>query len=74
MGQSRISSQVWCEQYRGDDGEYRQLMTDPHSPSKYRVFGTIQNYPAFQTAFNCPAGSCYAPSDHCRVWVPNIEN
>ncbi|PIO69596.1 peptidase family M13, partial [Teladorsagia circumcincta] len=50
-------AQVWCEKQRTEDLQYTQLMVDPHSPSRYRVFGTIQNYPAFQVAYNCPANS-----------------
>jgi membrane metallo-endopeptidase-like protein 1 len=62
-------AQVWCSAHRSDAAIYKQLLVDPHSPYNYRVWGSIQNYPAFQSAFNCPLGTAYAPNQRCNVWV-----
>src|SRR5262249_51711338 len=48
-------ARVWCELRRPEVA--RQLvLTDPHSPGKYRVNGTVQNMPEFQKAWSCKAG------------------
>ena len=60
-------AQVWCENVT--DQRARELaLTDPHSPGKFRVIGTIRNSPQFREAFNCKAGSAMAPENSCSVW------
>ena len=60
-------AQVWCENVT--DQRARELaLTDPHSPGKFRVIGTIRNSPQFRKAFNCKEGDAMAPANACSVW------
>jgi putative endopeptidase len=60
-------AQVWCENVT--DQRARELaLTDPHSPGKFRVIGTIRNSPQFREAFNCKTGDAMAPANSCSVW------
>jgi putative endopeptidase len=43
-------------------------ITDPHSPSEYRVNGVVVNMPEFATAFACKVGQPMVRKDPCRVW------
>jgi putative endopeptidase len=43
-------------------------VTDPHSPTKYRVNGLVSNFKEFETAFACKPGQPMAPVDRCHVW------
>lgn len=59
--------QVWCLNAR--DATARQLaLVDPHSPGKWRVNGTVQNFDQFAKAFNCKQGLPMSPAKACRVW------
>jgi endothelin-converting enzyme/putative endopeptidase len=59
--------QVWCTEDRPERSRMRAL-TDPHSPGKYRVNGTLSNMPEFQKAFACNADQPMVSANACRVW------
>ena len=60
-------AQVWCESMSPQEARQR-AMTDPHSPGRYRVNGTVQNMPEFQKAYACKAGQPMVAANACRVW------
>ena len=60
-------AQIWC-QNRTEQMARMLATTDPHSPGQYRVNGVVANFPEFQKAFNCPAGSPMVNAAACRVW------
>ncbi|MBZ5585601.1 MAG: M13 family metallopeptidase [Acidobacteriia bacterium] len=60
-------AQVWCENMSPEEARSR-AMTDPHSPGRFRVNGTVQNMPEFQKAFACKAGQPMVSDNACRVW------
>jgi predicted metalloendopeptidase len=60
-----ISAQKnWCS-----PSKFISALGDAHSPSRARTNGVLENFPAFRSAFNCPAGSRYGRKKHCQVWV-----
>jgi putative endopeptidase len=44
-------AQVWRRKYRDEELRNR-ILTDPHSPSKYRVIGIVSNMPEFYSAYD----------------------
>jgi predicted metalloendopeptidase len=60
-------SQLWCE-VNTEKAQRELLMYDAHSPGRYRVIGTLQNFSPFSKAFNCKAGSHMNPNKKCQVW------
>ena len=58
---------VWCEKRRPEIARTR-VLTDPHSPGKYRVNGVVQNMPEFQKAWGCKAGQSMVAENACHVW------
>ena len=62
-------AQVWREKYR--DGALRELvMSDVHSPSRFRVNGPLPNIDAWYSAFDVqPADKLYIkPEERVRIW------
>ena len=45
-----------------------RVATDPHSPARFRVNGSVSNMEEFQKAFACRAGDAMAPEKRCRIW------
>jgi putative endopeptidase len=58
---------VWCEKRRPEVARVR-VLTDPHSPGKYRVDGVVQNMPEFQKAWGCKSGQPMVAENACHVW------
>ncbi|HXJ89361.1 MAG TPA: M13 family metallopeptidase [Candidatus Binatia bacterium] len=58
---------VWCQKRRPEDARVR-VLTDPHSPGKYRVNGVVQNMPEFQNAWGCKTGQPMVSENACHVW------
>lgn len=60
-------AQVWCS-VNTPEALRLQILQDPHSPSIYRVIGTLSNSYEFAREFNCPLGSPMNPEKKCTVW------
>ena len=56
---------AWCDTWRDD---YWLSYTGVHSPRYARLIGTIQNFPQFADAYNCPIGSPMNPENKCKIW------
>jgi putative endopeptidase len=61
--------QVWKEKSR-DEALRNQINSDPHSPARFRVNGTVRNIPEFYEAFDVkPSNKLYlAPEKRVKIW------
>ena len=60
-------AQVWC-QNQTEQSARQSALVDPHSPGRWRVNGTVQNFDEFGKAFGCRKGQPMYPVNSCRVW------
>jgi endothelin-converting enzyme/putative endopeptidase len=58
-----------CENEREENSRLLAA-TNPHSPGKYRINGTVVNMPEFAAAFQCKDGAALAKKQEnvCKVW------
>jgi putative endopeptidase len=56
-----------CENMRPEELRL-EARTNPHSPGKYRINGTVSDMPQFTAAFHCHPGQPMVRSKQCRVW------
>ncbi len=59
--------QLYCQD-QTEQSARQHALTDPHSPGKWRVNGSVQNFDAFGKAFGCKQGQPMYPVNSCRVW------
>uniref|UniRef100_A0AAY4EKG5 Endothelin-converting enzyme 1 n=1 Tax=Denticeps clupeoides TaxID=299321 RepID=A0AAY4EKG5_9TELE len=60
-------AQVWCS-VRTPESSHEGVITDPHSPSRFRVIGTISNSEEFSRHFGCKANTPMNPRRKCELW------
>jgi putative endopeptidase len=62
-------AQIWREKIR-DDLERQLIVSDPHSPSHYRVVGVVRNVDDWYAAFDIkPTDPMYVPpAKRVRIW------
>jgi len=61
-------AQVWHMNMTPEELKKR-INTDPHSPGKYRVNGTLANMKEFQEAFSCKEGDPMVQSDSIKAII-----
>jgi putative endopeptidase len=62
-------AQMWQTKYR-DEALKKQVLTNPHSPGKFRVIGPFSNMPEFYAAFGVKEGDkMFRPeSVRAKIW------
>jgi putative endopeptidase len=62
-------AQSWREKAR-EDAVRQQLVSDVHSPERYRVNGIVRNMDAWYAAFDVKRGDklYLAPADRVKIW------
>ncbi|MBC5775365.1 M13 family metallopeptidase [Pontibacter sp. KCTC 32443] len=62
-------AQIWRVNMR-DEAQNQQILTDPHSPGRFRTNGPVSNMPQFYEAFECKQGDNMfrAQDNRVKIW------
>ncbi|XP_019712818.1 endothelin-converting enzyme 1 [Hippocampus comes] len=60
-------AQVWCS-VRTPESSHEGVITDPHSPSRFRVIGSVSNSHEFSKHFGCKVNTPMNPKHKCKLW------
>uniref|UniRef100_A0A8C4PYE9 Endothelin converting enzyme 2b n=2 Tax=Eptatretus burgeri TaxID=7764 RepID=A0A8C4PYE9_EPTBU len=60
-------AQMWCS-IQTPEQMKTNLLFEEHSPSRFRVIGTLSNSLEFAEHFHCPLGSKMNPENKCSIW------
>ncbi|KAK2467031.1 hypothetical protein APHAL10511_001289 [Amanita phalloides] len=63
-------ARIWARNMKPEEA-VRRIRTDPHSPTRYRVEGTVSNIPEFASAFECAENAKLNPprEKQCIFWT-----
>lgn len=61
-------AQIWRVNMR-DEAQNQQILTDPHSPGRFRTNGPVANMPQFYEAFGCKQDDAMVRSDEKRIKI-----
>jgi putative endopeptidase len=60
-------AQGWCT-VMSPEFEKVMVLSNPHSPARFRVLGPASNLPEFHETFQCEPGDAMRPEQSCEVW------
>lgn len=62
-------AQIWRINMR-DEAQNQQILTDPHSPGRFRTNGPVSNMPQFYEAFGCKQGDelFRVENERAKIW------
>ncbi|WP_299758629.1 M13 family metallopeptidase [uncultured Pontibacter sp.] len=61
-------AQIWRVNMR-DEAQNQQILTDPHSPGRFRTNGPVANMPQFYKAFNCKQDDAMVRNEEQRIKI-----
>ncbi|KFM80057.1 Membrane metallo-endopeptidase-like 1, partial [Stegodyphus mimosarum] len=61
------AANAWCQKIRPEVLSML-IISDEHSPAKFRVNGPVSNLPEFAEEFHCSSNSPMNPGNKCKVW------